>query len=1183
MKSSYLIIVLLGLFLSGIPSLLQAEKIVYPDSWGKSGFTLSASSASEVEVTFSIKNFTLADRLINGTYRKVIQLSGTFLPNDEGLPDVPRLSRYIAIPQDAQVDLQVVDYRTEKYKNIDLAPAPHIPFDTEDGPLQYNENQQVYSQDAPYPAQPFIVSQPRQIRGVDVVLLGITPFQYNPVQKELTVYRDVKVKVTFSGGSGHFGEDRLRSRWWDTILNDMVLNRKALPHIDYSRFTSTQYADKTREVSNVEYLIIVPDDPVFIAWADSIKLWRNRQGISTGVVTTTDVGGNTFTAIESYVDNAYYNWETPPSAVLLLADYGSSGSTIMSSDDMPHPYSGTYVSDNYYADVDGDDLPDIVFSRITARDADELQNTVGKILNYERHPPTNPSFYDHPVSAMGWQTSRWFQLCSEIIAGFWEKKLGKSPVRENSLYSGGPEDGWSTAENTQTIIDYFGPDGLGYIPATPDYLTDWGGNATRINADINSGAFIVQHRDHGSETGWGEPSYSISDLDGLHNDDLPFVFSINCLTGEFNWSSECFVEAFHRYPQRALGLIGATQVSYSFVNDTYTWGMYDNLWPEFMPDEQDSFPSRFILPSFGNASGKYFLQGSDWPSNPDDKQITYYLFHHHGGSFSMVYSEVPQYLTVTHNSVLESGATTFGVTADEGSLIGLSVNGEIIGTGDGTGDLVEIPIAAQNPGDTMSVTVTKQNYYRYSSDVPVVSSSGPYVTVASDSVDDYSTGNANGLADFNESILLDVNAKNLGSEMAYSVNAVLATSDQYAHITDSTHSYGDIDTNQIVVGNDAFALDMINDAPDQHSVACTVTFTDKDSGEWVSNISIVIQAPVLATDSLAIDDSQSGNNNQKLDAGETADLLIPTINSGHSDAPNTSGTLTSLTDGVTVNTANYDLGTITAGDTVNAVFSVSADASIPLGTSAFLKYTAVCASYSVTDTFEVIVGDIPQYSMQDGVTETVSNALFFDSGGPDNDYGQRERLTMTFKAEDASTGLTVKFTDFDVASGDELHIYDGPTSSDPEIPGSPFSGATLPPLYNSTNPEGALTFYFSSNLVYQGAGWRAELSPTVVSGLEEKTEPLITHYNLYANYPNPFNPSTTIAFDLPEDGAVHLKIYDVQGKLVRTLVNHTLAQGAHRVLWDGRNNAGRQVTSGVYLYSIESGHFSAVRKMILLK
>ena len=79
-----------------------------------------------------------------------------------------------------------------------------------------------------------------------------------------------------------------------------------------------------------------------------------------------------------------------------------------------------------------------------------------------------------------------------------------------------------------------------------------------------------------------------------------------------------------------IGSIAATERSYSFVNDTYVWGAYDNMWPDFMPDNTPTPESRMILPAFANVAGKNFLEQSSWPSGMTDaKPVTYYLFHHH--------------------------------------------------------------------------------------------------------------------------------------------------------------------------------------------------------------------------------------------------------------------------------------------------------------------------------------------------------------------------------------------------------------------------------------------------------------------------------------------------------------------------------------------------------------------------
>ena len=90
-------------------------------------------------------------------------------------------------------------------------------------------------------------------------------------------------------------------------------------------------------------------------------------------------------------------------------------------------------------------------------------------------------------------------------------------------------------------------------------------------------------------------------------------------------------------------------------------------------------------------------------------------------------------------------------------------------------------------------------------------------------------------------------------------------------------------------------------------------------------------------------------------------------------------------------------------------------------------------------------------------------------------------------------------------------------------------------------------------------------------------------YALEQNFPNPFNPSTVITFSLPTRGIVRLSIYGVDGKLVNSLVNTEMEQGTYRVTWNGDDFAGRKVASGLYLYRIESGSFTAARKMLLLK
>jgi len=90
-------------------------------------------------------------------------------------------------------------------------------------------------------------------------------------------------------------------------------------------------------------------------------------------------------------------------------------------------------------------------------------------------------------------------------------------------------------------------------------------------------------------------------------------------------------------------------------------------------------------------------------------------------------------------------------------------------------------------------------------------------------------------------------------------------------------------------------------------------------------------------------------------------------------------------------------------------------------------------------------------------------------------------------------------------------------------------------------------------------------------------------FDLAQNYPNPFNPSTTIRYEVAKTVHVRLKIYDVAGRLVRTLVDDKRKPDRYKAVWNGRNERGLNVATGVYFYRLEAGSYVKTRKMMLLK
>lgn len=110
---------------------------------------------------------------------------------------------------------------------------------------------------------------------------------------------------------------------------------------------------------------------------------------------------------------------------------------------------------------------------------------------------------------------------------------------------------------------------------------------------------------------------------------------------------------------------------------------------------------------------------------------------------------------------------------------------------------------------------------------------------------------------------------------------------------------------------------------------------------------------------------------------------------------------------------------------------------------------------------------------------------------------------------------------------------------------------------------------------------KGELLKVDITYEKEKERP--SDFSLSQNYPNPFNPETYIDFTLPHEAEVSLMIYNVKGQVVKTLIQGRMSAGAHTVRWNGRNNTGERVSSGVYFYKFKSEEVSFVKKMVVLK
>ena len=137
-------------------------------------------------------------------------------------------------------------------------------------------------------------------------------------------------------------------------------------------------------------------------------------------------------------------------------------------------------------------------------------------------------------------------------------------------------------------------------------------------------------------------------------------------------------------------------------------------------------------------------------------------------------------------------------------------------------------------------------------------------------------------------------------------------------------------------------------------------------------------------------------------------------------------------------------------------------------------------------------------------------------------------------------------------------------------------------VFELRNSVVGVNFYDDSCFFYDG-DYESEFSND--AGWVQETNPILLPLNtaLKDNYPNPFNPTTTISFSLKEAGFVSINIFNMKGQLVKTLVNENLDAAYHNVVWNGKDNRNKTASSGIYFYKMRSSNYTSTKKMILMK
>ncbi|MBE9492077.1 MAG: hypothetical protein IMY70_04270, partial [Bacteroidetes bacterium] len=870
MKKFSLISILLILCIS-----LQSSNwiSVTSGSAGPAQVHLLSSNIESTTLKFTLDGFSLVEVQTPNGPEYIIYLPDATQILEKGAPDMPKLTSSIIIPDLAHMEISVVSSSYRDYPDMAIAPSKgNLTRDIDPATVPYIYGQ-PYQEDKFFPGKiadmrdPYII---RDYRGQTVITY---PFQYNPVTKVLRVYYEIVVEV-------HKVNDNGKNPLHRTTEFTKVV--KEFRHIYENHFINPENTRYTPVDDHGNMLIISYGS--FIPAMQPFIDWKTKIGMPVEIVDVSTIGNSA--QIKTYIAS-YYN-TNGLTFVLLVGDAAQVPTSYASGD-----------SDNDYSYIVGNDhYPDLFVGRFSAENTDQVEIQVQRTLEYEENPLT---------------TFDWFTRGIGIAS------------------SQGPgDDGEFDYEHIRNI----NTDLLNFTYTYCAELFDGsqGGNdapgnptPAMVATEVNTGSTIINYCGHGSTTSWSTSGFSNSDVNNLVNEHMwPFIWSVACVNGNFVGTT-CFAEAWLRAENNGEPT-GAVATLMSTINQSWNPPMcgQDEMVDILVETYADN-----IKRSFGGLSMNGCMQMNDeYGSAGWEMTDTWTCF---GDPSVMVRTAMPQIMTVSYYPNIFIGASSFTVNANaEGGLVCLTLDGEILATefiqnGSATLQFEELT----EPG-TMTIAITGFNFMPHIGQINIIPGNTPFVVYQNHQVIDTS-GNNNGNVDFGETINLTLELRNIGGIDANDVDVLLQTNDQYTTITDTTENYGTIPAGQTVSVPGGFTFCMAENVPDEHEIDFEIIVTDENDSTWINFCQIMAYAPILNIGHMIIDDAATGNNNGRLDPGETAIIKIKNYNSGHCPAENSIGTISTICQYLTLDNTVDTLGTLGLLGFLYAVYIVHVDPETPNG------------------------------------------------------------------------------------------------------------------------------------------------------------------------------------------------------------------------------------------------------------
>jgi Peptidase family C25/FlgD Ig-like domain/Propeptide_C25 len=1050
---------------------------------------------------------------------------------------------------------------------------------------EFKKNEQVYSSDTLFPAQSNGQLTTQFMNGFGCALSTFTPVNYVPASGSVSYYREVTVRITTQFDPNFINNQK------NLKINPRVLSK--IEDFVQNPEMSSRYI-QTENTREGEYDILIITTTAFENEFEEWIEMNLQKGLITEIATLAEIyaamaGVDNPEKMRNYIIQEYQDNEI--SFVFLAGDIdvvpyrgfycyvdsgGGTEDDSIPSDLYYSALDGTWDDDNdgIWGEIDEDDLlPDIAVARLPFSDLDELENMLHKTISYQTSP------------VLG-------ELNSPLLAG---ENMYNDPLTWGGDYMdlliGWHDDNGYTTEG---------------IPEDDDYITMYDrdlGNWTdqQLMNEINSGHPAIYHAGHANYNyglrlnDWQISNANFPYVNGIdHN--YPIIYTHGCNSGGFD-VSDCIAEYMLKIDNFAAVFVGNSR--FGWFNEGFTEGPSQHLNREFVDalyTDKTDFIARTHLESK--------IDTSPWVTAPGQWEEgalrwCFYDCNVLGDPTLAIWTTEPIDIIIDSDPVIFHGSYIFGVEVTTNGLgaPGLSCtliqDGELIGTAttnDNGQANIEFDALSIVPGE-ISLFVSGNNCLITEQELLVVTT-GPFV-----SVNEYSVVSGNDdVLEFGENAILSMTIGEAGNvEEIHNASVVISTDDEFISINDSTEFVGTIPLGSEVELIDAFDFDISNDISDEYTFTIDVVISS-DEGEWFSLLVFSAYAADLHVENVLINDGDNGI----LDPGETAVLSLEFMNEGGADAYNLGLNLQTSNPFISLEMLPFVLDSINSNGAAAAdICNITLDENTPMGEIIEFELDITADNGYFTDNDFILItglvvedfesGDFTSFDWfftgnVDWMIDTVAWEGLYSAKSGNIAHNLDTSLEITIQvAEDSEISFWKKVSSEE--NYDYLRFYIDGSMIDEWSGEDDWSEEIF-----AVN-EGDHTFswtYVKDQAVIGGddCAWIDYIVfPSIQANVsnEEDILPIVTKLN--GNYPNPFNPTTTISFDLSAETEVNteLVIYNLKGQKVKQLINAQLSAGQHSVLWNGTDDFGKPVSSGIYFYKLRAANHHSTKKMIMLK